>query len=221
MPDPALRAHRGLNSGQRLVLSRQGDAQGLLTDLADACVDDLLIGPPTRNEESFDEAVRRCSVQLPGSCADGLAHLVSCLEPAWQAEQAIAALTSPVVAESVADIRSELQRLFGAHLVTRFGVRKLADLRRYGQALAWRAERLAAAPAADASRLASVRAAERVLAEHIAAWPVHDPAGADARHAYARQLLDEYRVSVFAQHLRTAMPVSQRRIEKYLADLGT
>jgi hypothetical protein len=35
----------------------------------------------------------------------------------------------------------------------------------------------------------------------------------------ARRLIDEYRVSLFAQHIRTAIPVSERRIEKFVAGL--
>ena len=48
-------------------------------------------------------------------------------------------------------------------------------------------------------------------------WPVNDPMSAGDTARMARQLVDEYRVSLFAQHIRTAVPVSERRIEKFVA----
>ncbi len=44
------------------------------------------------------------------------------------------------------------------------------------------------------------------------------PANAPASLGHARWLLEEYRVSLFAQHLGTAEPVSPQRIQKALRE---
>jgi hypothetical protein len=58
------------------------------------------------------------------------------------------------------------------------------------------------------------------MAAHVPGWPVAEPQAHPESARLARQLIDEYRVSLFAQHIRTAMPVSERRIEKFVASLG-
>ena len=52
-------------------------------------------------------------------------------------------------------------------------------------------------------------------------WPVLDPLAVRPEARTARQLVDEYRVSLFAQHIRTAMPVSEKRIERFVAGLAS
>ncbi len=222
VPDPGPRGHASLDMRARLTLGRyqHGGAAALLTDCADGCIDQLLAGRPIRDRAGFDAAVARIPLELPTAFAGALNHLVAALEPAWEAERAADALTSPVVADSVADIRTELERLLAPRPVSRIGVTRLPDLRRYLQALAWRTAKLPDDPAGDARRLAEVRAAEELMGAHVVGWPVPDALMAPESAGHARQLLDEFRVSLFAQHLRTAVPVSQRRIERFVEGLS-
>jgi len=53
----------------------------------------------------------------------------------------------------------------------------------------------------------------------VPGWPVADPMATGEPQRTARRMVDEYRVSLFAQHIRTAVPVSERRIEKFVAGL--
>ncbi len=222
LADPGPKAFAGLDTPARLILGRfpHGGAEALLADCGDACIDDLLAGTDIRQALQFAAISEQAAGELPRRFAGALPTLVDCLRPAWDVDRALGELTSPLVAESVADIGSELRRLVGPRPVTRMGAQRLPDLRRYLQALAWRASRVADDPPGDSRRLAQVRQAETLLAAAVAGWPVPDPAGADAKAAHARQLLDEYRVSLFAQQMRTAMPVSLRRIEKHVAALA-
>jgi ATP-dependent helicase HrpA len=205
----------------RLILGRypHGGAQALLDDCADACIDALLAGPPVRDAESFADAVSRITLELPRRYAAVLAQVVDALGLAWDVERSVDALTSPVVAESVADMRGELDRLVGPRAVTRMGADQLPDLRRYLQALAWRATKLPDDPAADSRRVHAARAGEQQVAPYVPSWPVLDPMDADETARAARRMIDEYRVSLFAQHIRTAIPVSERRIERFVAGI--
>ena len=221
VPNPAPRGHASLDMTGRLILGRypHGGAQALLDDCADACIDALLAGPPVRDPESFTAAVSRITLELPRRYASVLAQVVTALGMAWDAERSVDALTSPVVADSVADMRAELDRLVGARPVSRIGADQLPDLRRYLQALAWRAAKLPDDPAADSRRLEAARSGERMMAQHVPGWPVPDPMAADDTARAARRMIDEYRISLFAQHIRTAVPVSERRIEKFVAGI--
>jgi ATP-dependent helicase HrpA len=221
VPNPAPRGHSGLDMSSRLVLGRypHGGAEALLADCADAAIDMLLAGPAVRDAQAFAAAVSRITLELPTRYAALLGQVVVALGHAWEAERAVDALTSPVVTDAVADIRSELDRLVGPHPVSRMGAERIADLRRYLQALAWRAAKLPDDPAADSRRRAAAHTAEALVATRVDSWPVPDPMAAGDPAGSARRLIDEYRVSLFAQHIRTAVPVSERRIEKFVAGL--
>jgi ATP-dependent helicase HrpA len=81
---------------------------------------------------------------------------------------------------------------------------------RYLKAITLRLEKWRADPARDAARLAELRPQEqrywRLVAERKGAL--------DARLQELRWLIEELRVSFFAQELRTPQPVSIKRIEK-------
>ncbi|MGB7981029.1 MAG: DUF3418 domain-containing protein, partial [Candidatus Nanopelagicales bacterium] len=222
VPDPAPRGHSGVDLTSRLVLGRypHGGASNLLADVADACVDALLTGSEIRSQDAFEAAAARITLELPRRYAAALTQVVAALTDAWDAERTIDGLRSPVVADSVADIRAELDRLVGPAPISRIGAERLPDLRRHLQALAWRASKLADDPSGDARRRAEVHRAQDLLATRVVGWPVPDPMLADPLAATARQLADEFRVSLFAPHIRTAVPVSARRIEKFVAGLG-
>ena len=93
---------------------------------------------------------------------------------------------------------------------------RLAHFARYLKAITLRLDKLRADPARDTQRLAELRPQEqrywRLLAERKGA--------ADERMSEFRWLLEELRVSFFAQELRTPQPVSVKRLDKLWAQLG-
>jgi ATP-dependent helicase HrpA len=80
-----------------------------------------------------------------------------------------------------------------------------------------RLDKIRADPARDATRLAELKPQEqrywRLVAERKGA--------ADARLLELRWLLEELRVSFFAQELRTPQPVSVKRLEKLWTQLNS
>ncbi|MEN9904687.1 MAG: putative ATP-dependent helicase, partial [Pseudomonadota bacterium] len=87
---------------------------------------------------------------------------------------------------------------------------------RYLKAIVLRLDKYRADPARDATRMAEVRSQEqrywRLVAERKGV--------VDERMNELRWLLEELRVSFFAQELRTPQPVSVKRLEKVWAQLG-
>ncbi|MDP3251539.1 MAG: ATP-dependent RNA helicase HrpA [Hydrogenophaga sp.] len=113
-------------------------------------------------------------------------------------------------ADVVADIGQQLQRLVPKRFLQLTPYAQLQHLPRYLKAVQLRLDKLRADPARDASRLAELRPQEqrfwRLVAERKGVQ--------DARQQELRWLLEELRVSFFAQELRTPQPVSLKRLEK-------
>jgi ATP-dependent helicase HrpA len=87
---------------------------------------------------------------------------------------------------------------------------------RYLKAVTLRLDKLKGDPARDAQRLAELRPLDQRYARRLAELKgTHD-----ARLEEFRWLLEELRVSFFAQELRTPQPVSVKRIEKAWAQMS-
>ncbi len=116
---------------------------------------------------------------------------------------------------ATADAAQQLQRLVGKRFIADTPWPRLAHFARYLKAITLRLDKLRADPARDAERLAELRPQEqrywRLLAERKGAL--------DERMSEFRWLLEELRVSFFAQELRTPQPVSVKRLDKLWVQL--
>jgi ATP-dependent helicase HrpA len=113
-------------------------------------------------------------------------------------------------AAAVADIQAQLQGLAGKRFIADHAYENLAHFPRYLKAIGIRLDKLRADPARD-SRLMTEWAA--VAAPYQRAQKDRN-AAADPKMTEFRWLLEELRVSLFAQELRTPMPVSAKRLQK-------
>ena len=108
------------------------------------------------------------------------------------------------------DIAAQLQRLVGRRFLLETPWSALQHLPRYLKAVTMRLDKLRADPARDAGRLTELRPLEQRWLRRLA-----ELKGAhDARLDDYRWLLEELRVSFFAQELRTPQPVSVKRLDK-------
>jgi ATP-dependent helicase HrpA len=117
--------------------------------------------------------------------------------------------------EATADAAQQLQRLVPRRFLADTPWPRLQHLPRYLKGIVLRLDKLRADPARDAARLAELRPQEqrywRLVAERKGA--------VDERMEDFRWLLEELRVSFFAQELRTPQPVSVKRLDKVWAQL--
>ena len=112
--------------------------------------------------------------------------------------------------QSVADIQAQMQSLVGKRFIADNDYANLTHFPRYLKAINVRLEKLRADPVRDAKLMVE-------WAQVATPWQraQKDPGGkADRRQAEFRWLLEELRVSLFAQELRTPMPVSVKRLQK-------
>ncbi len=117
--------------------------------------------------------------------------------------------------EATADCTQQLQRLMPKRFLALTPWPQLQHFARYLKAVTLRLDKYRADPARDAARLAELRPQEqrywRLVAERKGQM--------DERLQEFRWLLEELRVSFFAQELRTPQPVSIKRLEKAWAQL--
>jgi ATP-dependent helicase HrpA len=115
------------------------------------------------------------------------------------------------------DIAAQLARLVTKRFLVDTPWVQLAHLPRYLKAIVMRLDKLRADPARDAQRLAELRPIEQRYTRHLA----ERKGVPDARLDEFRWLLEELRVSLFAQELRTPQPVSVKRLDKVWAQINT
>ncbi|KQM75693.1 ATP-dependent RNA helicase HrpA [Xylophilus sp. Leaf220] len=123
---------------------------------------------------------------------------------------------SKIQPDAVADAQQQLQRLVPKNFLAATPWPQLQHLVRYLKAIVLRLDKLRADPVRDAQRLAELRPQEqrywRLVAER--------KGQVDAPMQELRWLLEELRVSFFAQELRTPQPVSVKRLDKAWALLN-
>jgi ATP-dependent helicase HrpA len=117
--------------------------------------------------------------------------------------------------DATADCAQQLQRLLPKNFLVATPWPQLQHCARYLKAITLRLDKYRADPARDAQRLAELKPLEQKYWRLVA-----DRKGqTDARMLEFRWLLEELRVSFFAQELRTPQPVSVKRLEKAWAQL--
>ena len=119
--------------------------------------------------------------------------------------------------DAAADAAAQLQRLVPKRFLTTTPYVQLQHFPRYLKAITARLEKWRADPARDAAKMLELKPQEqrywRLVAERKGAT--------DARMQEFRWLLEELRVSFFAQELRTPQPVSIKRLEKVWQQLNS
>jgi ATP-dependent helicase HrpA len=115
------------------------------------------------------------------------------------------------------DIRSQCEWLLGKEWVARTPYERLQHLPRYLKAINVRLEKLRGNPARDAQNMAQMNP---LLQQWQRRMSVRQ-GEADARLEDFGWMLQELRVSLFAQELKTPVIVSVKRLEKMLAGLSS
>jgi ATP-dependent helicase HrpA len=120
--------------------------------------------------------------------------------------------------EAVADLRVQLRSLVFPGFLAQIPPERLAHLPRYLRAMERRLEKLPGHPARDAQNM---RAMAPLLVNYSARRRrQEDAGGVTAEMEDFRWRLEELRVGLFAQELKTPEPVSVKRLEKRWAEIA-
>ncbi|RTL31093.1 MAG: ATP-dependent RNA helicase HrpA [Burkholderiales bacterium] len=113
------------------------------------------------------------------------------------------------------DIAAQLQRLMPKRFIAQTPYTQLQHFPRYLKGITLRLDKLKGDPARDAQRLTELRPLDQRYTRRLSELKgTHD-----ARLDEFRWLLEELRISLFAQELRTPQPVSIKRLEKVWAQM--
>ncbi|NHN56055.1 ATP-dependent RNA helicase HrpA [Calidifontibacter sp. DB0510] len=190
--------------------SQQALYDDILAAAIDAIVADGLPGGSVRTEADFDQALRLVRQQVVPRVIEIVDRVGPVLEHARELQLRLDAMTAPSVAALRAEVQKGKDALVHPGFVSETGAERLVALDRYVRA---GTERLTKAPenlARDAQRQAEV---DTVEAERQALLAKTAPTRhTDPDVVALRWMIEELKVSLFAQKLGTAGPVSPKRI---------
>ncbi|MEI2765886.1 MAG: ATP-dependent RNA helicase HrpA [Dermatophilaceae bacterium] len=204
-----------LGNAEKLALGHNphGSVPALLADVLAAAVDAIVaehVHRPPRTAADFARALAAVRTHAAARVLHILGLLVPVLTAHRQLVQRLDRLTTPAMAHQVHDVRAQLAELVRPGFVADTSAARLADLDRYLRAVQRRLERAPADLARDRARTEEVLAVERAYADLLAALRPSQRARSDVEAI--GWMIEELRVSLFAQGLGTAYPVSAKRI---------
>ncbi|MCX5211542.1 ATP-dependent RNA helicase HrpA [Kitasatospora sp. NBC_00240] len=213
---PAKSIQGRLGNQAKLALSHNphGSIPALFEDIV-ACATDRLMeaaGGPAWDEAAFGKLFDKVRADLYEVSADTTLKTATALIAFHKASTRLKTVSSPVLLTAVNDIRLHLASLVHPGFVTDTGWRRLGDLKRYLLAVDRRLEALPNHPQRDAQQLLKVQQVQRAYGDLLAAVPAGRRPTPEVRQI--RWMIEELRVSFFAQSLGTPTPVSEKRIMK-------
>lgn len=222
-PTPVAYVQEHLSNEEKLSLAASAYAgtRALLDDCVAACVDaELRERHPDgllRTRAEFEAVRDAVSARIVDRMFETVALVARILRAARDADRAIAGASSIHLMAALGDMRAQLAGLVPAGFVSATGLERLRHLPRYLEAISARVRKLVDNPGRDRQAMNQLEPAIGAFEATGGRIPI-DPE-ADPRLVRVRWMLEELRVGLFAQELRTAETVSPQRIAKALAEM--
>ncbi|WP_315339103.1 GNAT family N-acetyltransferase [Neisseria sicca] len=205
---------KDLNKGiqgftQAAMLLKHINADTLRDDLTQAVCDRAFIGEDElpRNEKAFKEQIKRARSRLP-AVKEALSRYLQ------ETATAYAELNGKLGKHPLTHLlRQRLQTLLAAGFATRTPWAQWPRLPIYLKAMTLRLEKYSGNPARDAAREADIQELEQMWQEKTDGLVKQGQPVSDDLAAF-RWMIEELRVSLFAQELKTPYPVSVKRLMK-------
>ncbi|MBD3944139.1 ATP-dependent RNA helicase HrpA [Nocardioides ganghwensis] len=210
-------AAAGLDQRAKLALvgSPYASVGDLLDDVRAGIVGEVVDArPDVRDEAAYDALVAAAREAVAAGTSAAVHDVMRVLE-AWRTtDKAISGRADLMTLPALTDMRAQVGRLMAPGFVGEAGVTRLRDYPRYLQAVAYRRERLDQQVARDRQLMDQLSGLQEAWLHAVAALPDGQPVPQHLREA--RWMLEEYRVSLFAQPLGTREKVSDQRIRKVM-----
>ncbi|MBM6400236.1 ATP-dependent RNA helicase HrpA [Phycicoccus sonneratiae] len=215
-----------LTNTQKLALADNphGSVPALLQDCLDAAVDDLVgehVRGPVRTPEAFEAALAAVRAHAAARVLRVVEAVERVLVLAAGVRRTLDTLAGGAAARATsaarADVRAQLDGLVRPGFVAATGVPRLADLERYLRAMQHRLER-AATNAREPVLQEQVDAVETAYADLLEALPPTRRAAPEVTDI--GWMVEELRVSLFAQTLGTKGSVSEKRVRRAIAEVA-
>ncbi len=193
-----------------------GQVQALIMDCIYAAMDALIGAEPEniRTPEQFAELQKKVASDLNPLVLDIAVKVEKGLTTAHQVHKKLKGNIPLNMISATGDIKANLDELVYPGFVTDVGVARLDDWNRYLQAIAKRLEKLSIDPARDRQHQLVIEKVETAWHTSLKKVPQGQPVPESLQDV--KWMIQELRVSFFAQQLGTAYPISQKRILNHL-----
>ncbi|WP_448211719.1 ATP-dependent RNA helicase HrpA [Colwellia sp. MEBiC06753] len=195
-----------------------GGINELLQDCITAAAQ-YLIGqqPLPRDEQSFNQVRDLVRAEIADCVLDAAIKVEKVLNLHHDIRKKLKGSVPLNMIQNQGDIKHQLDKLVFKGFVTATGIGKLDDLIRYLNAIIRRLEKMPIDPNQDRLKMLEVEKVEQLLADAMAKQRKDQPMPAPLIEC--RWMIEELRVSLFAQNLGTAYPISVKRIKNHLNSL--
>ena len=217
-PSPVRAVLGPLDARARLALGVNPDGTpiDLTEDCADAVAADILDANAgvVWDQAGFDRLVVAVRAGLVQGVATAMVDVRAVLDADRELDSYLGAGAKERLGPAADDLLQQRGSLLRKGFILSAGRRRLPDLARYLQAMAARAERLPREREVDTVKSERVQLVEQAYAQVRGRLPLGAPEPPEL--AEVRWMIEELRVSLFAQRLRTAYPISEQRIYRVL-----
>ncbi len=218
LPEQFKYARKRFADDRDIVLLGQGQntVRPMAESLAERAFSECFLGedaPLPRTAEQFQALLDRHRSAFGEVVDRVLTHARETLRELRNVRQKLAAIDTPAFKQAQEDARAQLKTLVPADFPTGVPAVLWQHLPRYLKALARRLDKVPGNQKRDAELMARVRPAMRALEQ------LNAQQHSDEQHAEIQRLqwlIEELRVSLFAQDLKTAVPVSEKRIQEQI-----
>lgn len=191
-----------------------GKVDALIEDCVYAAIDYLLNDLEVRDEQGFNQALDKIRSELNDATLQIARQVEQCLVLSHQIQKGLKGKVPLNQVQSYADMQVHLNSLIFKGFVSSHGAGRLSDIERYLKALVQRQDKLAVDPNRDRLRMLSVEKLTNAWQARLNKVVAGDMVPVEL--AEFRWMLEEFRVSLFAQQLGTRYPVSEQRLKQAL-----
>ena len=214
VPSPIKYLHEKLPNKAKLGLyfTPFGRVLDLIDDCIACAVDKLIadFGGFVWNEESFDKLRDFVRENVNEVTVDIAQKVEQILTLTHQLNQRLKGKMDFTMAFALSDMKSQISGLIYQGFVQKSGYARLPDLLRYLQAIDKRMDKLAQDVNRDRAAMLRVEQVQQAYQQLLAKLPKSKPISDEV--AEIRYMIEELRVSLFAQQLGTKYQVSEKRV---------
>ncbi|MDX6324809.1 MAG: ATP-dependent helicase HrpA, partial [Nocardioidaceae bacterium] len=221
VPSPAPGMVKDLSNADKLALglNPHGSVRALLDDCFAAAVDVVVAeaGGPAWDEAGFSALQASVSRRASDLVRDVVSLVRDALLAGYEIDRRLSGRADLARLAALTDLKAQWARLVYPGFVSDAGLAALRSYPRYFAAMGERLDRLATDPHRDAAAMASMAGVLAAYQHAVSALPPGAQPSEPLRAV--RWMLEELRVSLWAQRLGTPRPISVQRVERALRDI--
>lgn len=221
VPSPIKYLHEKLPNKAKLGL--YFNPYGKVLDLIDDCIAcgvDRLInqyGGPVWDEAAYSALHEKIRAELNDTVVDIAKRVEQILSLVFAINKRLKGRVDMAMALGLSDVKAQLAGLVYKGFVTGNGYHRLDDTLRYLQAIDKRLEKMAIDPHRDRAQMLKVEQVQQAWRQWLHKLPAARQVDEDVESI--RWMIEELRVSYFAQQLGTPYPVSDKRVLQAITQL--